>query len=339
MGWGKDLVPGSILVTGVINYPKNISAQIIPEIFSIYTDFKLFITIFGEDDQLYTVNNILFIYDSQEYIIGYNETFGGLTEFNGYLTSTNITSLIVECEYVYETVNVDVYPLYANFSLSKPVSFIQPKYTSDSFYLSGSIVDIHGQVESKNYYDGEYSLIVNVKNQDENGETAILYDLEEDFYEYGEDFYIYTDNGTYVSHLYSFVTPGLFSVSIYATDPYLELVPALLGEFEIVANLSEVLLSISESHVSIYRPVDLIVEIKSGDSYYYSNTSVSIFNELGELLAYCTTFEGMCNIEYYPSTLGNFSIHAEAKNINSNSVNLTVDKWILYRLNELVIFT
>ena len=121
--FGPDLLPGSVVIKGIRNSPKNFSAEVFPEMFSIYTDFTLNITITGEDDQPYTPDDVLDIYDDLGNFLGFHQNTGGFNQFKGYLTSTNASFIVIAGESLYLEVPVEVYPLFINFSLSKTVSF------------------------------------------------------------------------------------------------------------------------------------------------------------------------------------------------------------------------
>lgn len=120
---GINLLSDSVIVKGIRNSPKNFSAEVFPEMFSIYIDFNLKITIIGEDDQPYTVDEVFDIYDDLGNFVGYHENTGGFNEFIGYLTSTNASFIIVSSESIYIEVPVEVYPLFIDFSLSNTVIF------------------------------------------------------------------------------------------------------------------------------------------------------------------------------------------------------------------------
>lgn len=199
------------------------------------------------------------------------------------------------------------------------------------------MVDIYGELENKNYNNGEYDLVIVIKNEDIFGQTAVLFDTKTEQYIWGEDFYYTTTNGTLKSSSYKLTTQGLFSINIEGRYQNPELVPAWLENLEIKGELDTIYLQSTLNQTGIFRPVHLSVELMSAGNLFFANTTVAFFEETGMEIGSCTSFEGFCQIEYIPDEIGNFSIYAEAHWIFSNVVNLLVEKWVLVPANEVLV--
>ena len=205
---------------------------------------------------------------------------------------------------------------------------------SDTFYATASVVGVNGEIENKNYNEGEYDLVLVINNEDLLGEPAVLYDIELEEYLRGPNFYFSTKEGKVKSPLFMLRSQGQFSVNIEGRYRNPELVPEWLDNLNITGQIDSVYLDTSLNRTGIFRPVLFSARLLSLGLLYFETTTIAFIDETGAEIGSCTSFEGTCDIEYIPDLTGNLSIYALANGIYSNSVGLLVEKWILIPVNE-----
>lgn len=338
---GDDLVSDSIAFGEVTNLVKEILLEFDPSEFSVFFNTTANVTVIGEDDELFILECNLTILDNQGDQFAEALIQDGKELFVGYVNSTDTKNFTASCNDISKTTSVTVNPLYLKIELSSTVIITQPSTSNDTFQINVYVQDNEGNVETGNYNFGVYEIEISLNSQDSLNSGLVIYDTNSSSAIEDGVITVNTTSGAYESSVFRILSSGNFTFSVRYTGTFPEVADNETAQFEVLNEIKEVTLTLSDSQVSILQTVNFTVQlIGTDDNPYVLDTSI-VVNDTNEVIyKYCTPSNGSCVIAYDSDTLGNFSLFAKAESVLSSFEEFIVGRWQLDPLVlTLVIFT